>query len=628
MKKKKRFLSLVLTASMCASMCIASPVMADSRKVVTLGVDLSEEQKGKILRYFGVTLDNVDVIYINNQQERDALGSYIPLEQIGTHTYSCAMVNPTISGGIQVKTANLNYVTCNMIASTLSTSGVTNCQVLAASPFEVSGTGALTGIILAYEKATETTLDPVKKDLANQEVIVTGTLAQEVGQSTATAVVNETKTKVIEGNVTDIGDIGSIVNNVTNEYNVQLSEEEKATISELMKKIAEQDYDIAQMKVSLDKVQANVIGDTQASDEKKDEAIKQAQASADEAKKLAQEALEEAKKNQPQSETSSGTGDVLLGEEGDVIDTPIETEAPAVSDVSVDPVETESILDNTDLSALEGDGVPVNEGTTTQTVEEQKASESETEFDWGFNEETESFGGEELVGEETEWVGAETDAAVIDTEAPVVDTEAPVAETEAPETEIPVTEPETAPVVEDDKEDLPAISEEDYNKFMSIKEELENEISDGVIQVDDTEVTLSQETVDKVLKDVETYIVVLFSKGATVVSEEEHADGTATGAILTETYDMVAVKDYTDAVMVQLDKYARRYILKDSDKVFESENLSDESKVALYKSVIGILEDNISAETEEVTPEEMGTEGLEEGFDDAGVETLETQINW
>ena len=69
-------------------------------------------------------------------------------EQIGTRTYSCSYVQPTSDGGIQVKVANLTYVTSSMIASTLTTSGVENCNVVAASPIAVSGTGALTGIMM------------------------------------------------------------------------------------------------------------------------------------------------------------------------------------------------------------------------------------------------------------------------------------------------------------------------------------------------------------------------------------------------------------------------------------------------------------------------------------------------
>ena len=99
-----------------------------------------------------------------------------------------------------MKTANLTWVTSNMIASTLSTSGVVNCEVLAASPFEVSGTGALTGIIMAYESAVGENLDESKKELATQELITTTTIADSIGQQEATQIVNASKMQVIQGN--------------------------------------------------------------------------------------------------------------------------------------------------------------------------------------------------------------------------------------------------------------------------------------------------------------------------------------------------------------------------------------------------------------------------------------------
>ena len=65
------------------------------------------------------------------------------------HKQLLPYVEPTDSGGIKVKTANLNFVTSAMIASTLTTAGMENCNVIAACPFEVSGIRSLTGIIMA-----------------------------------------------------------------------------------------------------------------------------------------------------------------------------------------------------------------------------------------------------------------------------------------------------------------------------------------------------------------------------------------------------------------------------------------------------------------------------------------------
>ena len=172
---KKHLIGRILAGSLVLALAAPTmPVFADSQKVVTLGADLSEEQRVAVLIYFGVYGQNIETLYITNQDERDHLSSYVPIEQIGSKTFSCALVCPTTSGGIHVKTANLSWVTSNMIASTLSTSGVVNCDVLAASPFEVSGTGALTGIMMAYETASGTQLEEEKKEIATQKTVRNG----------------------------------------------------------------------------------------------------------------------------------------------------------------------------------------------------------------------------------------------------------------------------------------------------------------------------------------------------------------------------------------------------------------------------------------------------------------------
>lgn len=606
--KRKKFLAVLLSASMCMGMFAPIHVLADSRKVVTLGVDLSDDQKNKILKYFGVTLDSVDVIYINNQQEREALGSYIPLEQIGTHTYSCAMVSPTTSGGIQVKTANLNYVTCNMIATTLSTSGVNNCQVLAAAPFEVSGTGALTGVIHAYEQAANVTLDPVKKDLANQEMVITSEMSLGMGASEATAVVNGTKEQVIENNVTDIGEINNIVNNIVNEYQVEMSDEEKAKLAELMQKIAEQDYDIAQMKANLAKVQENVISDTKASDEQKAEAAKKAEESAAEALKVAQEALELAKQNQQTEATTNPQTEAAI--EGSV-EVPDETQAPETTAPEVASTEaptqsSDNILNNTDISALEDGSTTVNEGTTTQTVEEQKATDATTQ--------TEDLGIPEATGEtfteSGEVVESTESAEVVETEAPAEEVTEAVVETEM-QTEA-VTEAQTE--VQQETQDLGTMSEEDYNIFSDIKSTLDNEFSDTVIPSADgtTLVYLSVDSCQSALKDIETYVAMLLGKGVDAISAQEEADETIPTDVFEKTEEMVPIKNYVDTRMVQLDKFARRYILMDTNGVFKGSDLADSDKVAVYDYVMSVFEDKISSDVEDTgeTVTEVADESL------------------
>ena len=256
--KKKKIIALLTSAICLAAAIPASTVFADGQKVLTLGADLDEQQRTAILNYFGVNGQNIQTLTITNQDERDHLGSYVPLEQIGTRTYSCALVCPTNAGGIQVKTANLTWVTSNMIASTLSTSGVVNCDVIAAAPFEVSGTGALTGILMAYESAVGTTLDAEKKEIATQELITTTTIANNIGQVGATEIVNDSKMQVIQGDVVSDNDIDIIINEVAEEQQISLTDEDRELLKDLLTQIAQQDYDYNEMKETLERVEANM----------------------------------------------------------------------------------------------------------------------------------------------------------------------------------------------------------------------------------------------------------------------------------------------------------------------------------------------------------------------------------
>lgn len=214
-----RIASAIAAAVMTASL-VAAPACADSRVVATIGADLTPTQKQTVIDYFGSNMNGADIIYVTNADEHAHLDGYIPYEQIGNATYSCALICPTTSGGIRVRAANLNYVTADMLASALSSAGVRNADVIAICPFKVSGTGALTGVLLAYETATGQPLDQTKKDVATQELVVTQTISNQVGPDAATLIVNDVKANVIMNNVTDESQIDAIVettvNNVVN----------------------------------------------------------------------------------------------------------------------------------------------------------------------------------------------------------------------------------------------------------------------------------------------------------------------------------------------------------------------------------------------------------------------------
>ena len=256
---KKRFITLSLTAVL--SLSSLGLVFADGARVVTLGSNLTQAQKDTMLKYFGVNKDEVVILEVNNQEERKYLQGVASEAQLGKKTYSCAYVEPTKSGsGINVKTANITWATPAMVATTLSTAGLTDADVVIAANFPVSGTGALTGIMKAFEDATGKPLEEDKKELASEELITTGDLGDDIGQDKATGIVNDVKTEIIKNNTKDTVQIAETINNVVNNYNVTLTDEQIAKLEGLMEKISKQDYDYSEMKNALESV-SNVVNE-------------------------------------------------------------------------------------------------------------------------------------------------------------------------------------------------------------------------------------------------------------------------------------------------------------------------------------------------------------------------------
>ena len=458
-----------------------------------------------------------------------------------------------------------------MIASTLSTSGVTNCQVVAASPFEVSGTGALTGVMMAYETASEITLDESKKELANEELVTTGNLADEVGQSKATAVINETKLQVIENNITDITEITNIVNNISNDYDVTISDAQSEEIASLMQKIAEQEYDITQLKATLERVQANVAGDAGASEEEQAKAEQKAQ----EAEAAAAEAVQETESE----------------EDGSVISIDESTQN-----------ETESILDTTDISALDQSGTTASESTTTQTVLDQTEAESETDNGTGIPEATVDGTITLDPSEETE-TATETEATDAETEAPA-ETESEAAETEAV-TEA-VTESEASITVDDLDADSKALYEEAKSNLDQAFAEKQVTGEDGTV------VYLTEDAAKKLPEAIEKYLLKVLVKGGDSVAQEEAADPEISQNIVEETKDLAEDKNYEDEDLVQMDKYVRRLVFKDSEKILEDSQLENNDAEVVYQNIMVILEAAFGVEQPDLESEAALDESVAE----------------
>ena len=395
---KKKVVSILAAATVAASLLGgAAPltVLADGTMVVSIGADLTEDQKSAILKYFGIYGNNsVQTITVTNQDERSHLASYIPIEQIGSRTISCALVKPTTTGGVQVKTANLNYITSNMIASNLITCGVTNCQAIAAAPFEVSGTGALTGILMAYENATGNQISQQAKDLSAQEIQITENLSNSAeNQQVAQQIVNDVKLQVINGTVDEsqntdnsvitnntVNDqsVTNIVNNVVNQYTtnnngITLSQEDVQQLTDYAKKLAEQAYQqgAAEAKAQLE-AQSQV---------QKDLSQTTGVANTDNTQKI----VDDTAKNQSSTEKTTEAGSSSAGETETASS---ESEASIFSDTDLSALNNggtgSTLVTGTDSAVIQNDiqnGASDNDKLIAGEQETQAQSESASQTD-------------------------------------------------------------------------------------------------------------------------------------------------------------------------------------------------------------------------------------------------------
>lgn len=254
---KNKIITLICLVSAVTMLVAPLTAYADSSKIITIGADLTDEQKDKVYSFFNANLDEVEVIEVNNAEERKYLEGTVEDSIIGHRTLSCAYINPNTHNGIMVKTANLTWVTAEMIGNALLTAGVTNCEVIATAPFEVSGTGALTGIFKAYETSTGESLDEDKKELATEEIIISADISSNVTDNDEADIPNLIS-DIKQDLLTSDDDIETIVKRNLRKYAIELTEEQLDKLIAWAGQFKGMDYDKSAFEDSLNKLSENV----------------------------------------------------------------------------------------------------------------------------------------------------------------------------------------------------------------------------------------------------------------------------------------------------------------------------------------------------------------------------------
>lgn len=229
--------------------------------IVTLGANLTSAQRQQMLDDFGVT-DGQNGVKFVNTTNRDIA---IELGMDPNHIYagsesisSCKVTLLPKGSGISVSTNNLTQVTGDMLASALTTCGITDASIVANAPYPVTGQAALAGILQGFQDVTGAVIPEKNKVVANQEVNVTTSLSNKIGQTKAETIVTQVKKDVVDQRPTSQVQINNIINNVTNNNNIQLTPQEEQQLSNLMVQINNLNLNKNEVNNTLNQIQGSI----------------------------------------------------------------------------------------------------------------------------------------------------------------------------------------------------------------------------------------------------------------------------------------------------------------------------------------------------------------------------------
>lgn len=216
----------------------SSAFAAKKESRITIGADNSQAAIDSVYGFFRVNPGDVEELTLTNAEEKKYLAGLVPESKIGDVALSCAYVETRDSGGIDLESYNINYVTDDMYRQALQTAGIKDAKVIVAAARPVSGTGALAGIYKAYEDLTGQQLDEGAKSVAVEELVLTGDLQEALG-NVSTDIIADIKAKLRETkNMTD-EQIRQLIVDTAEEYNATLTDDQVSEILSLIKKMNE-----------------------------------------------------------------------------------------------------------------------------------------------------------------------------------------------------------------------------------------------------------------------------------------------------------------------------------------------------------------------------------------------------
>lgn len=237
----------------------ADGVEGQEKPFLALGADLKPSEKATVYQLLGISeadLANYDVIQVTNAEEKQYLGEYMDASVIGSRALSSVLVEKQPDGtGITVDTHNITYCTQGMYTNALITAGIKNARVVVAGPFNITGTAGLVGAMEAYSVMTGEEISQEAMDTAVNELVVTGEIAENTGDSSKVEeLMALVKQNIAEKDLETPEEIKNAIIEAAKELDFNLSDEQLEKVTKLMDKVSDLDLDVDSMKQQAQKL--------------------------------------------------------------------------------------------------------------------------------------------------------------------------------------------------------------------------------------------------------------------------------------------------------------------------------------------------------------------------------------
>ncbi|WP_044747954.1 DUF1002 domain-containing protein [Bacillus alveayuensis] len=251
---KRNIAGLLLTSLLFVYPAMASADAAEGDVIITLGENLTEQEKQQVLNEMNAP-ENAQMITVSNAEEHKYLGDVIPKARIGTKAISSSMITIGAKGsGLDVETNNITWVTEEMYTNALITAGVKDAKIYITAPFPVSGTAALTGLMKAYEVSSDKVIPDEVKKVANEEMVQTAKLADSIGNNDkAVALMAKIKEEIAKNPPKTDADLRALIERIAKDLGITLTEEEMNSLISLFNKMKNLDIDWNQVNDQLSK---------------------------------------------------------------------------------------------------------------------------------------------------------------------------------------------------------------------------------------------------------------------------------------------------------------------------------------------------------------------------------------